>query len=211
MSATNLNDILSELAKGADALEAVPTLEARIRELEATLSHTISDLEHKADALNQANAKISEQSLTIGSLEVERDRYGFRAMELEDTMGKLAALVSPAVSEPEPVKVEATHEATPTSSVIDTTQTVELLDGGYDGPYNEPKPNPSNPTPTYGFPPKAPEVPSSTDFDNLTEACGIEPAAPALPYAGQAYWAKPQNVSWEDFVSGGGQKPHWMS
>jgi hypothetical protein len=99
MSSNSVHDFLEAMTKAKDAVDAVPGLRRRIDELEAALaqekrSHDMLAEEHESteEARRQTEAKLK-------AVTEERDQYGFRNLELVESLTKVRALVGATVAE----------------------------------------------------------------------------------------------------------------
>ncbi len=204
MSTYGIEGVIEALTSAKEAQDALPGLRSRIHELEhsnASLEVHASALENTIEALRSqlaaANAKTSEVTR-------ERDEAQFRELEASDkftnaqaVLRKIVGEVSDFTSAVEPKvesPVEPQHEPVNSAPVSEhpTAATTE------------------NQSQTVESAPNTGNV-SATASDLAPITTGLNHPAPAqVPkYAGMAYWSKPDDVSWEEFVSNGGERAPW--
>lgn len=194
----SVTDIIAELSRTAELAAKVPDLE-----------RTTADLTHKVEQEQRHNQGLEEnitsykrqiEELTnkVRSLEVERDDYGFRQMQAEDTVEKLRKVLGNLTNEVGDA-LRASEKPKPEGAATAN---------------NEPAPSvPNEPQASVHG-----DGTTSSEPQIRTEPKAIDPwpaptadPSPPLPYAGMKYSDRPFNVSWDDFVAGGGQKPYWMT
>lgn len=112
---TNVSDILNAIAEAKLATERVPELEAKVRELQDALERKTQSADRLVDDLSKSTESNAELRGTIRSLEVERDDYGFRLIEAEDKLKKVAAVFGTVAAEVKSAEVEVAKSASPLS------------------------------------------------------------------------------------------------
>lgn len=221
---SNIQNILSALQEAKEAQDMVPDLKAQIRDLQRLLDERTQAVSRLEDDLNSSRSAHASAKDKISSLEVERDSYGFRAIDAEEKLEQILSLVGPkappVVSEPEPASPvpadtspanapvanvatggnsEAPVEPVTAATVTPTPAVVYSADVGV------PTSVPMDPPTASTSPNPSPTVPSSTASD--TPAASMPEPTPPKPYADQRYWEKPDTISWADWRQGGGQMP----
>lgn len=188
---TNIHDILATLGEAKQALDAQPHLEGRIRELENNLSERERHNAELELTIHNLRDELSALNTKLAGVEAARDEAMFRELEAEDKAEKALSVVRKVLGEaqdyvaavtpqPEPVK-----EPEPTAAAEYTTKVFSD---------SEAKPEGSGPA-----------EPKSEPTAPITE-----PTQPSRPYADTPHWMKPNELSWHDFVEGGGEKAPWM-
>lgn len=202
MSTYGIEGVIEALTTAKEAQDALPGLRSRINELERSnqsLEVHTSALENTIEALRSqlaaANAKTTEVTR-------ERDEAQFRELEASDkftnaqaVLRKIVGEVSDFTSAVEP-KVESPVEPQyePVSAISVPADPTALTE------------NQSAPAPSVSVNETTPVAGGHTDLAPIT---GLNQPAQVPRFAGMAYWSKPDDVSWEEFVSDGGERAPW--
>lgn len=209
MSTYGIEGVIEALTAAKEAQDALPGLRSRINELErsnqnlevhtSSLEQKIADLQGQ---LSAANAKTSEVTR-------ERDEAQFRELEASDkftnaqaVLRKIVGEVSDFTSAVEPKGPSAVEEEhSPLASQL-TSSEGSTQEG-------QTKPNTTESQPSSGS--NASPEHSTEQTDLAPIVTGLNQPAPAqVPrFAGMAYWSKPDDVSWEEFITNGGEKAPW--
>lgn len=216
------------MADAKEAMEKNPQLEERHAQREEELQQATATIAGFKARVVDLQSTIEELTAKVRSLEVERDEAGFRELEVKEsleallrtfrvvsgTVGEAIEKYSPKPAEPSMATLEqmgktdeTAPEAQPTTEPVsaeDTTTESAVSDGSVT--YKDDSPELSvkqisddidNATTT--------ELPTEPIQHQLTEYI------PSQPYTNIQPQDKPHDVSWKDFVSGGGRRPFWVT
>ena len=197
---TYINDILATLTEAKDALEKLPELREEIRREREDNIRAESELHTALDANLKLQATIDELNAKVRSLEVERDDASFRELETADRLNaakaRLQAIIGSATDVLSQVEPPKAPEPTKAEGPISGSDTVV------------------NQEPNSGL-----GVANSPEFIGEVKTDTLAPPAPPVethipayvpqPYRGFRVWDRPDGVSWEEFVNGGGEAPSW--
>ena len=195
-------NFFEQVAQAADAVKALPGLRQRIDELEAALAQKQRDLDTAQSDITDLRRDNDQIANTLRSTEEERDNYFLKAEEAIEKLEKVHSFLGVAMPKDEPVEpvkeepmpFQATEAPSPAPSVGQGDAQGVVGAGQSDGPFVTSPPTqdtPSHPAPS-----------PSAD----TSAFAASPP----DYSKMAYWEKPNEVSWDEWVKGGGQKPLWV-
>lgn len=205
---SNIHEILATLSEAKQAVDAQPQLERRIHELSETLANRERHVGNLEATIHELREELAALNTKLAGVEAARDEAMFRELEAEDKAEKALSVVRRVLGEareyveavtpaPEPVK-EPEVQAQPQDHMkaAEYTDKLEAVAAAEAQPE---KPGPS--------------VDTAGDHPNVTVASSVENAhveqGPAQPYAGKAYWDKPSDVSWTDWVAAGGDPAPW--
>lgn len=226
MSTMQIKDIAEQFAAAQAAIDAKPELEARIKQLQDDLDSQTDIANRLANTLADERHVIGGLKQTVSSLEVERDSYGFRAIEAEHKLETILSVVGPKAIEAQPAQVataaspgDATlvvgeqpdritdHEADTTDHGNIHAATTHYPDAGItevsvkqeggNGPFASETASQSQP------------VMSSTA--STTSGAGSISGEPLKRFSGAGPDAKPYSMTWGEFEDLGGRKPEWAA
>ena len=203
MSTYGIEGVIEALTAAKEAQDALPGLRSQVSDLErrnetlrehtAALETTIMNLRDQLSAAQQKTVEVTR----------ERDEAQFRELEASDKFTNAQAVLRKIVGE-----------------VSDFTSAVEPKTESSVEPQHEPVSAvsvPEGPT-VNSTESQSPTAPAATTLESAFHSddlapiiTGLNQPAPAqVPrYAGMAYWSKPDDVSWEEFITNGGEKAPW--
>lgn len=215
---STVDEMITQLAAGRDAIAKVPNLEARIRDLEHTNENYRTSVQRLEENIIGYKREIEAKSSTIRSLEVERDDAGFRELEAQDRLttllraletvsGSLAGAVASATPKP----VEDVSVAQPQAGEASASTPQEAPAAGQSASHppqavSEAQPQPIAPSGSTegGDGAQTATVPSISPSTHSGETSSVQPEPSAGPYVGKKYWNHPSYVSLANWLEGGG-------
>lgn len=230
MSTMQIKDIAEQFAAAQAAIDAKPELEARIKQLQDDLDSQTDIANRLANTLADERHVIGGLKQTVSSLEVERDSYGFRAIEAEHKLETILSVVGPKAIEAQPAQVataaspgDATlvvgeqpdritdHEADTTDHGNIHAATTHYPDAGItevsvkqeggNGPF-------VNSTMTAQSQPA--QTTSVGNMDTVDSSTSSKPVV-VKRFSGAGPDAKPYSMTWGEFEDLGGRKPEWAN
>lgn len=207
----NMNT-LDEMLAMVQAAKSVPNLEATIIKYKAALDHKDKAFGDIAEELtHERNAK-ADLEAKLASLEVERDAYGFRAIDAEDKLAKLGSILGVGVASD--VKVSDAEGGSPqTTSSVDQPLSDSLTEA--EGPITGDTVVEDNTTGGEGT--ASPTVSSTKEPESANaQTTSVESQVSAdtsisdKPYTDRNYWDKPSDMTWRVWHRHGGPLPHWL-
>lgn len=213
---SSIESVIAALVEAQRAQEELPKVRAELDTEQAANSRLrdhIAGLEIKISALRD---ELSAAQTKTQEVTKERDEAMFRELEASDIVSHARRVLAQIKGEivdftdatsPAPVKVEpeplpqSAPEASPVPKgedlaagpfVSSTESQSQPAESASSGAVAEP----------YGVAPASDLAPVVTGLN--------QPAPAQVPrYAGMAYWSKPDDVSWQDFVANGGEAAPW--
>jgi hypothetical protein len=215
MTGHQINSLVGDLVAMAQAMERLPQVEGRVRDLEATLMAAMNENASVHGDLEQSRSYAASLEQKVHDAEVARDDAELRFLELDEQAGKavhsLADIMDIAnelrtkldtvgVKQPEPIISEVKPiAADPTSAPFPSVTTPTAL-----APIDHPQ-GQSEADPIHGASQEPQEHPANT--------ISVEPSAtqsptptPPQPYAGKRYIYVPDFISRQDWLDGGGNE-----
>jgi septal ring factor EnvC (AmiA/AmiB activator) len=98
-----IQNIIAQLAEAQSAIDQLPELRSRIEQLNRDLNNTHRQFEELGRVLEDRDATIADLNAKLSSVEVERDSYGFRALDAEEKLATVLQVLSPHTAPVEPV------------------------------------------------------------------------------------------------------------
>lgn len=221
MNTVSLSDLMRELQAGEEARVRVPQLEAYNTQLTADINKANQRNMGLEENIVGYKRTIEELSSKVRSLEVERDDAGFRELEAQDKLNTLLntirgsiedlAKAEYAVNPPKPV--EPASPAVSDASVPMTEPSPSALNVPITEGERATDPTvQSAPVVSENSAPNTanPDATSPEPYQPFASQAPVDPTPPSPPYLGLTYHSKPDAMTWETWVAGGGEKPHWL-
>lgn len=224
------NDFLSELLEAQQARLKLPEVTAELErtkgEHEVTRSKlngawtTVDQLNQQIDAMQeQLRLKEAELAQSTKSEHEAREKLSIVASIMHDVGRDITdtiALVEPPKPEPivEPIPVPNDLASTePQSSDGSTPVGGTNIHGIGPDEANGPNPDYIEPTSTAEEGPSdaTPTASLTADASQPAVSPSADPAPVTSPFRNRPYWTKPADVSWVDFMAGGGERAPWVS
>ena len=188
----DVHNILDAISEAKAALDAKPTLERRIRELEADLAESQRHAQGLEENIIGYKADISADKSRIDELIRERDDAQLRVLELEDRIHSVSRFLSTMQSEASELDKSINPVPAPSSEPV-VEQTSEL-------PVTPPPPPPTVETPPTNVESLHTPVPPLSYDSGHTEPAETKPR----PYDGRLYYYCKDYMPLSTWINNGG-------
>ena len=232
------HELANFFVEASKALEELPHVKGKLSEVEESLDICRNVGYGKDEQISHLNGNISSLQAQIEALKAERDAAEYAAMEAKDEASKLIASIrdvmkgaaaADAILNPTPpmesAPISPVGEPNEAGSASSLAQPV--LDSGSASAGQSPVGSDSSSE-------TAPVTPEASDWDRplshaelaLDSSSGTAQPQPVVaqenasgiaslrhdkPYDGEAYWLKPDSLSWQEWIAGGGEKAPYAS
>ena len=207
----SINQTFDAMRAAMEAYDRLPEAEREIEKLKRELEHREHEINVKIEAYTSLSDRNHDLSTKLRSVEAERDQYGFRNLELDERLAKIAAIL-PALAgavEREPEVKQPVGESHGTDAAPSHPENVEPVNtGSYPLVHVEPA-EPTSLSPRLDEPEQEEPInkPDSFPVVHFVEVDRVNPVPTTRPYAGQGHFAKPIHLTWGEWIDGGGNAP----
>lgn len=228
------HELANFFVEASKALEELPHVKSKLAEVEESLAIQRDITHGKESRIDDLMVKQNELEAKIFALQHERDAAEFAALEAKDTAEKLIASIrdvmkgaaaadailnpTPAVPEASPVTSEtgASNGSAPEHSLAPQVQSSGSESSGQSTLGSQDSSSEAasasqtvivgdRPLSTVDSMDTAPQE----NVHSTSASAGESPTA--KPYDGEAYWLKPDRVTWQEWVDGGGEKAPYVT
>ena len=222
---SNHAELFNTFLEAGKAMEELPKVQAENAKLVADYNEAMALASNYEDKINALNTFVEGLKTKLSAREAELASATFREAELQKAVDTIRSLLgvhtssvgdsgvgqSQAVESPTPL--EAGYGAAEGGSKPTETEPTFTAGPIVEGPtYSEggfttagPLPSADSPATTYGVDSEG----SFTPHDPEPEVVPA-PFTNPRPYADRPHWQKPGNVSWNEWITKGGERPFWV-
>ena len=196
---TQINDIIETLAAAKSALDENPVLREQIKTLRQEYVHLQAINQRLQDKHTDLYDEHTEACIKVTELEASLESARFQQL---DTSRKLNKLVSSLREDIDEVDPQLTQPSINPAELVAEPEPVGVITE----PKFEPNPEDIAKSQMALYQPPAeldksePETPSDAETESVP-----------LLYSGRPYSFKPDSISWREWVTGGGQRPWWLT
>jgi hypothetical protein len=208
MSTTDMS-IFDTFIAAKQALDELPTVKAELETAKSEIKNLSSECDTSMLQVMERDEEITKLRATLATREAELASATFRETEATAKIANLRSILGP-IESVSVVAAEPVTETKPETGSFDCTTADEVGSRAQD---EEVKP--TQPSPSAGESPAKEETntyePTVEDWRSFKTATATLPSlVDPRPFLDRPHWQKPSNISWQEWITKGGERPHWM-
>lgn len=221
---STVNDVFDAFIKASEALKELPSVKATLENVTADRDGALHQLEAAESVIKSHEDEIAALKAKIEQTEAALSDATFRHREVSTTLDNLRGILgvvpvveSKPVGEVTPSAASTETQPVPESIPAVTGDEVASESGQGQSALGESYPPDFRPSHVELTLPVAAESTligmsqSVTTPSALPETHASDIVANSQPHLGQGYWLKPNDMSWDRWISLGGDKAPWMN